>query len=500
MPYDNDLFRMLKDASLFRQQAYLDGAWCGADSGATETVENPANGSRIGAVPNMGEAETRRAIVAASAAFHGWRGLTATERARVLRRWNDLILANRDDLALIMTLEQGKPLAESLGEIDYAASFVEWFAEEGKRAYGDVIPSHLAGRRLIATREPIGVAAAITPWNFPSAMITRKAAAALAAGCPMIVRPATETPFSALALAVLAERANVPRGVFQVVTGKAVAISNALMASPEVRAVSFTGSTEVGRILLAGGAATVKKMSMELGGHAPFIVFDDVDVAAVSGDAIGAKFVTTGQDCLAANRIFVHERVYEAFAADFAARAAKLKVGDGLESGVEQGPLIDERAVEKLERQVADALSKGARLLAGGKRHAHGARFFEPTVLADATPEMEIFREETFGPVAALFRFGDEDAVIRQANDSIYGLAAYVYSADLARAWRVGEQLDYGMVAFNGVKMTGPPIPFGGMKQSGLGREGSRHGLDEYMQLKYFCVAGIDRPALKQAG
>ncbi|MCX7354153.1 MAG: NAD-dependent succinate-semialdehyde dehydrogenase [Alphaproteobacteria bacterium] len=500
MPYDNDLFRMLKDASLFRQQAYLDGAWCGADSGATEAVENPANGSRIGAVPSMGEAETRRAIAAASAAFGGWRGLTATERARALRRWNDLILANRDDLALIMTLEQGKPLAESLGEIDYAASFVEWFAEEGKRAYGDVIPSHLAGRRLIATREPIGVAAAITPWNFPSAMITRKAAAALAAGCPMIVRPAMETPFSALALAVLAERANIPRGVFQVVTGKATAISNALMASPEVRAVSFTGSTEVGRILLAGGAATVKKMSMELGGHAPFIVFEDVDVAATSADAIGAKFVTTGQDCLAANRIFVHERVYEEFAADFAARAAALKVGDGLEPGVELGPLIDERAVEKLERQVADALAKGARLLAGGKRHAKGGRFFEPTVLADATPEMEIFREETFGPVAALFRFRDEDAVVRQANDSIYGLAAYVYSADLARAWRVGEQLDYGMVAFNGVKMTGPPIPFGGMKQSGLGREGSRHGLDEYMQLKYFCVAGIDRPVLKQAG
>jgi succinate-semialdehyde dehydrogenase / glutarate-semialdehyde dehydrogenase len=499
MPYDNDLFRMLKDASLFRQQAYLDGAWYGADSGATEAVENPTNGSHIGAVPNMGEAETRRAIAAASAAFGAWRGLTATERARALRRWNDLILANRDDLALIMTLEQGKPLAESLGEIDYAASFVEWFAEEGKRAYGDVIPSHLAGRRLIATREPIGVAAAITPWNFPSAMITRKAAAALAAGCPMIVRPATETPFSALALAVLAERANISRGVFQVVTGKATAISNALMASAEVRAVSFTGSTEVGRILLAGGAATVKKMSMELGGHAPFIVFDDVDVAATSSDAIGAKFVTTGQDCLAANRIFVHEHVYEKFAADFAARAKALKVGDGLEPDVELGPLIDGRAVEKLERQVADALAKGARLLAGGKRHARGGRFFEPTVLADATPEMEIFREETFGPVAALFRFRDEDAVVRQANDSIYGLAAYVYSADLARAWRVGEQLDYGMVAFNGVKMTGPPIPFGGMKQSGLGREGSRHGLDEYMQLKYFCVAGIDRPALKRA-
>ncbi|MHB1218917.1 MAG: NAD-dependent succinate-semialdehyde dehydrogenase [Alphaproteobacteria bacterium] len=489
MPRDSDLFRMLKDASLFRQQAYLDGAWCDAESGAVAAVENPADGRRIGAVPDLREAETHRAIAAASAAFASWRVWTATERGRLLRRWSDLILANRDDLALIMTVEQGKPLTESLGEIDYAASFVEWFAEEGKRAYGEVIPSHLTGRRLIATREPIGVAAAITPWNFPSAMITRKAAAALAAGCPMIVRPAAETPFSALALAVLAERAEIPRGVFQVVTGKATAISNALMASPDVRAVSFTGSTEVGRILLAGGAATVKKMSMELGGHAPFIVFEDVDVAATSTAAIGAKFVTTGQDCLAANRIFVHERVYEEFAADFAARAAMLKVGDGLEPGVELGPLIDERAVEKLERQVADALAKGARLLAGGKRHAKGGRFFEPTVLADATPEMEIFREETFGPVAALFRFRDEDAVVRQANDSIYGLAAYVYSGDLARAWRVGEQLDYGMVAFNGVKMTGPPVPFGGVKQSGLGREGSRHGLDEYMALKYFCIA-----------
>ena len=500
MPYDNDLFRMLKDASLFRQQAYVNGVWCDADSGETESVENPADGSRIGTVPNMGAVETRRAIAAASAAFAQWRGLTATERARALRRWNDLILANRDDLALIMTLEQGKSLAESRGEIEYAASFVEWFAEEAKRAYGEVIPSHLAGRRLIATREPIGVAAAITPWNFPSAMITRKAAAAMAAGCPMIVRPSPETPFSALALAELAGRAGLPKGIFQVVTGDAVAISNALMESAEVRAVSFTGSTEVGRILLAGGAATVKKMSMELGGHAPFIVFDDVDVATASSDAIGAKFVTTGQDCLAANRIFVQDGIYDAFAADFAARAAALKVGAGLEPDVELGPLIDARAIAKLERQVADALSKGARLLTGGKRHARGGLFFEPTVLADATPEMEIFHEETFGPVAALFRFRDEDEVVRQANDSIYGLAAYVYSVDLARAWRVGEQLDYGMVAFNGVKMTGPPVPFGGVKQSGIGREGSRHGLDEYTAIKYFCVNGIDRPALKRAG
>lgn len=493
MSRDKPLAMTLGDGSLLSERALVGGEWTNADSGAATPVLNPADGRRIGTVPDMGEGETRRAIAAAAAAFPAWRARTATERGRMLRRWHDLILGNRDDLSAIMTAEQGKPLAESLGEINYAAEFVEWFAEEARRTYGEVIPSHLEGRRLIATREPVGVTAAITPWNFPSAMVTRKASAALAAGCTMIIRPAQETPYSALALAVLAGRAGIPPGVLQVVTGRAEPIAAALMASPEVRGVSFTGSTEVGRILLAGGAATVKKMSMELGGHAPFIVFPDADTSAAARDACGAKFVTTGQDCLAANRIFVHEQVAGRFADEFASHAGALKVGDGFEPGVRIGPLIDERAVVRLERQVADALSKGARLLTGGRRHRRGGRFFEPTVLADATPDMLIFREETFGPVAALFRFSDEDEVVRMANDSVFGLAAYVYSGDLARAWRVGGRLDYGMVAINCVKMTGPAIPFGGVKQSGLGREGSRHGMDEYLAFKYYCMAGIDR-------
>jgi succinate-semialdehyde dehydrogenase len=477
----------LNDPRLFREQAYIGGKWTAATDGKVIHINNPATGARLGVVPALGAAETEAAIAAAAQAFPAWRKLLPQERAARLRRWYELMIEAQADLALLMTLEQGKPLAEAEGEIAYAASFIEWFAEEARRVNVEGITPHLPNRQMSVRREPIGVVAAVTPWNFPSAMITRKAAAALAAGCPIVVRPASETPYSALALAELAERAGIPAGVFSVVTGPAQPIVDALLASRTVRALSFTGSTEVGRKLLAGGAPTVKRMSMELGGHAPMIVFPEVDLEDAGAGAVAAKFQTSGQDCLAANRIYVHASIYERFVERFAAYVKDLRVGNGLEEGVDVGPLMHERAVEKCAAHVADAEAKGGRVPTGGERL--GGCFFAPTVIADASDDMLIASEETFGPVAAVFRFESEDEVIGRANDTIYGLAAYVWSNDLSRVARVTAALEYGMVAVNCVKMTGAPIPFGGVKQSGLGREGSRHGLEEFTELKYVCIA-----------
>ncbi len=478
------------DKELVRGQLYVDGRWRDSSDGGLFPVRNPANGDWLGSVAAAGESETHEAIEAAQRAWPAWRALTPDERGRLLRKWGALMRAASADLSVIMTLEQGKPLAEARGEIEYAASFLDWFAEEGRRAYGETIPSHLTGRRLMTTRQPIGVVAAITPWNFPSAMITRKAGAALAAGCPVIVRPADETPFSALALAALAERAGLPAGVFSVVTGDARTIAQALTTSEIVRAVSFTGSTEVGRTLLRQCADSVKRVSLELGGHAPFIVFDDVDIAAAARLAVSAKFQTSGQDCLAANRILIQRRRYAEFVDHFVELTRALRVGNGLDPGVDIGPLISQRAVARCERQIHDAIAKGASLRFGGGRHSAGPLFVTPTVLADTTPDMLIHREETFGPVAAILPFDNEQEAIEIANDTIYGLAAYICTHDLDRALRVSDALDYGMVAINTDRFTGPPIPFGGIKQSGLGREGSRHGLDEYLELKYICIAG----------
>ncbi|MEO3435514.1 NAD-dependent succinate-semialdehyde dehydrogenase [Inquilinus sp. CAU 1745] len=482
----------LSRPDLFRQSAFLAGEWVDGPKDAAVAVTDPATGATIGHVPGLGAPETERAIAAAAEAYGPWRRLLAKERAAILRRWGDLMLAHKEDLAVLMTLEQGKPIDESRGEIDYAASFLEWFGEEAKRLYGDTIPSHLSGSRMSVTREPVGVTAAITPWNFPSAMITRKAGAALAAGCPMIVRPASETPFSALALAVLAVEAGVPEGVFSVLTGPARAIAGTLTASPVVRKISFTGSTEVGRILLAQSAETVKKVSMELGGHAPFLAFDDSDLEAAVAGAVAAKFATTGQDCLAVNRLYVQDGIHDAFVARFADAVAALKVGPGLDPSVDQGPLMSESAVAKCEAHVADALAKGAKAIVGGKRHELGGTFFQPTVLTAVTEDMAIANEETFGPVAPILRFTDEAEGIARANDTVYGLAAYAYSRDVARVLRVSEALEYGMVGINTPKFTGAPIPFGGVKQSGLGREGSRHGLDDYTELKYVCIGGVN--------
>ncbi|WP_263771735.1 NAD-dependent succinate-semialdehyde dehydrogenase [Propionivibrio soli] len=483
----------LKDAGLFRSQCYVDGIWTNADQGGTLTVRNPATGEELGAVPRMGGDETRRAIAAAHAALPGWRAQTAAARGKLLRRWSDLMLEHRQDLARIVTLEQGKPLAESDGEIAYAASFFEWFGEEGKRAYGEIIPTHMADRRLLVTREPVGVCAAITPWNFPAAMITRKAGAALAAGCTIVVKPASQTPFSALALAALAEKAGLPRGVFNVVTGSAQAIGDELCANPLVRKLSFTGSTETGSRLIAQCAPTVKKLSMELGGNAPFIVFDDADLDAAVTGAIASKYRNSGQTCVCANRLLVQDSVYDVFAEKLSATVAALQVGNGLEAGVAQGPLIDEAALKKVESLVADAVQKGARVVRGGRRHALGGTFYEPTILADATPAMRLAREELFAPVAPLFRFRDEKEAVAMANDTEYGLAAYFYARDIGRIMRVSEQLEYGMVGVNTGIISTAIAPFGGVKSSGLGREGSRHGLDEYLEIKYVCLAGIDR-------
>lgn len=439
----------LKDPSLFRQQAYIDGQWQGAASGETFEVRNPATGGLVGTVPAMGAAETRQAIDAANAAWPAWRKKTAKERAAILRKWHDLMMEHADDLALILTTEQGKSLAEAKGEIGYAASFLEWFAEEGKRVYGDTIPTPASDKRIVVTKEPVGVCAAITPWNFPSAMITRKVGPALAAGCPIVVKPAEATPFSALAMAVLAERAGVPAGVFSVVTGNPKAIGGELTSNPVVRKLSFTGSTAVGRLLMAQCAPTVKKVSLELGGNAPFIVFDDADLDAAVQGAIASKYRNSGQTCVCTNRFYVHERVYDAFAQKLAAAVGQLKVGRGTEPGVTQGPLINEAAVLKVEAHIEDALAKGAHVAAGGKRHALGHGFFEPTVLTGVTPAMKVAKEETFGPVAPLFKFSSDEDVIRMANDTEFGLAAYFYSRDIGRVWRVAEALEYGMVGVN---------------------------------------------------
>ncbi len=481
----------LKDPRLLRQQCYVNGEWLDADNRSRFDVTNPADGSVIGSVPNMSAAETRRAIEAANAAWPGWRAKTAKERAAILRHWNDLILANQDDLAVLMTTEQGKPLAESRGEIVYGASFVEWFAEEGKRIYGDTIPQPQPDKRLVVIKQPVGVCAALTPWNFPNAMITRKVAPALAAGCVVVIKPAEQTPFSALALAELADRAGIPKGVFNVITGDPIPIGGELTSNPIVRKLSFTGSTEVGRLLMQQCAATVKKISLELGGNAPFIVFDDADLDAAIEGAMASKYRNTGQTCVCANRILVQDGVYDAFAEKLAAKVKTMKVGSGLEAGVVQGPLIDSAALAKVEEHIADALAKGARVVTGGKRHALGGTFFQPTILVNVNPNMKLSREETFGPVAPLFRFKSEDEAIRMANDTEYGLAAYFYTRDIGRAWRVSEALEYGMVGINTGLISNEVAPFGGVKQSGIGREGSKYGIEEYLEIKYLCMAGM---------
>jgi len=483
----------LKDPSLLRQQCYVDGQWCDADSGETCAVTNPATGEKIGTVPKMGAAETRRAIAAADAAWPAWRAKTGKERSAVLRKWNDLMLANADDLALIMTVEQGKPLAEAKGEIGYAASFIEWFAEEAKRVNGDTMPSPWPDRRIVVIKQPIGVCAAITPWNFPAAMITRKAGPALAAGCPMVLKPALATPYSALALAVLAERAGVPPGVFSVLTGSSGAIGGEMTSNPTVRKLSFTGSTEVGRVLMQQCATTIKKLSLELGGNAPFIVFDDADLDAAVEGAIASKYRNAGQTCVCANRLYVQDGVYDKFAQKLVAAVEKLKVGNGVEPGVVQGPLIDAAAVAKVEQHIADALAKGGRLLTGGKRHALGQTFFQPTVIADTTPDMMVAHEETFGPLAPLFRFKTDAEAIALANDTEFGLASYFYARDIGRVWRVAEGLESGMVGINTGLISNEIAPFGGVKQSGLGREGSKYGMDDYLVIKYLCMGGLDK-------
>ncbi|MGW8394771.1 NADP-dependent succinate-semialdehyde dehydrogenase [Pseudoduganella sp. HUAS MS19] len=481
----------LKDPSLLRQQCFIAGQWCDADGGATISVTNPATGETLGSVPKMGAAETRRAIEAANAAWPEWRRTPAKTRAAILRKWNDLILANADDLAALMTAEQGKPLAESKGEIAYAASFIEWFGEEAKRVAGETLASPWPDKRVVVTREPIGVSAAITPWNFPAAMITRKAGPALAAGCPMVVKPAELTPFSALALAVLAERAGVPAGVFSVITGSSREIGGEMTSNPIVRKLSFTGSTAVGRLLMEQCAPTIKKLSLELGGNAPFIVFDDADLDAAVEGAIASKYRNAGQTCVCANRIYVQDAVYDSFASKLVEAVRKLKVGNGADEGVTQGPLIEEKAVAKVEEHIADALGKGARLLLGGKRHELGHSFFQPTVLADVGADMLVAREETFGPLAPLFRFKTDEQAVALANDTEFGLAAYFYSRDIGRIWRVAEGLESGMVGVNTGLISTEVAPFGGVKQSGLGREGSTHGIDDYLTIKYICMGGI---------
>jgi succinate-semialdehyde dehydrogenase/glutarate-semialdehyde dehydrogenase len=481
----------LKDPDLFRQANCIAGEWVQADSGKTISVRNPSTGEVIGEVPAMGAAETRRAIEAAQAAFAGWRALLAKDRAAILRRLNDLMLASTDDLAAIMTAEQGKPLAESKGEIAYAASFIEWFAEEAKRIYGDTIPQNAKGRRILVMKEPIGVFAAITPWNFPAAMITRKAGPGWAAGCTGVIRPASQTPFSALALAVLAERAGMPPGVCNVITGPSRETGGELTSNPLVRKLTFTGSTEVGRTLLAQCAPTIKKTSMELGGNAPFIVFDDADLDAAVQGAMASKYRNTGQTCVCANRILVQDGVFDAFAQKLKVAVEALKVGDGMEPGVTQGPLINSEAVRKVEEHIADATAKGASILTGGKRHARGGNFFEPTILADVPHGAQVFREETFGPVAPLFRFRTEEEAVKLANDSEFGLAAYFYARDVGRIFRVAEALEAGIIGINEGIISTEVAPFGGVKQSGLGREGSKYGIEDYLEIKYLALGGI---------
>ncbi len=481
----------LSDMKLFRQAAYIDGGWVEARAGSAIDVDNPATGDVIGIVPKLGAAETRTAVTAAARAFPAWRSTTAKERAAFMRRWFDLMMANQEDLARLMTIEQGKPLGESRGEVAYAASFLEWFGEEAKRVYGDTIPSPTRDKRIVVIKQPVGVVACITPWNFPLAMITRKAGPAIAAGCTVVLKPASQTPFSALALAELAERAGLPKGVLNIVTGPAEAIGGELTSNPDVRKLSFTGSTAIGKLLMAQCATTVKKISLELGGNAPFIVFDDADLDAAVEGAIASKYRNTGQTCVCANRIYVQDTVYDAFAQKLSAAVGKLKPAPGFEDGATQGPLIDDRAVAKVEEHIADALAKGAKVVTGGKRHALGGRFFQPTVMTGVNSSMLVAQEETFGPVAPLFRFNTEDEVITQANDTPFGLAAYFYGRDIGRVWRVAEALETGMVGVNTGIISTEVAPFGGVKESGLGREGSKYGLEEFLEIKYVCLGGI---------
>ncbi len=479
----------LRDGKLFRQAAYIDGQWIEKDK--TIDVDNPATGEVLGTVPNLDASDARRAIEAAHRAFPGWRAKTAKERANVLRRWFDLMMANQEDLARLMTLEQGKPLAESKGETAYAASFLEWFGEEAKRVYGDTIPQHQPDKRIVVIKEPVGVVACITPWNFPLAMITRKAGPAIAAGCTVVLKPASQTPFSALALAELSERAGLPKGVLNIITGPAKEIGGELTSNPLVRKLSFTGSTEVGKLLMAQCASTVKRLSLELGGNAPFIVFDDADLDAAVEGAVISKYRNTGQTCVCANRLLVHDSVYDAFAEKLAVAVRKLRPASGLEADATQGPLIDDRAVDKVEEHIRDAKAKGARVIVGGERHKLGGRFFEPTILTDVTPAMLVAREETFGPVAPLFRFKTDAEAIALANDTEFGLAAYFYGRDIGRIWTVADALEYGIVGINTGIISTEVAPFGGMKQSGIGREGSKYGMEEFLEVKYLCIGGI---------
>jgi succinate-semialdehyde dehydrogenase/glutarate-semialdehyde dehydrogenase len=481
----------LSDSRLFRQQCYIDGAWVDADSGETIDVTNPATGEKLGTIPKAGAAETRRAIDAANAAWPAWRAKTAKERSVILRKWFELMMENQEDLGILMTAEQGKPLAEAKGEVGYAASFIEWFAEEGKRIYGDTIPQHGADKRIVVIKEPVGVVAAITPWNFPAAMITRKAGPALAAGCPIVIKPATETPYSAFAMAELADRAGVPKGIINVITGKSGEIGGEMTSNPIVRKLTFTGSTEVGKILLEQCAGTVKKVSMELGGNAPFIVFDDADLDAAVLGAMASKYRNTGQTCVCANRIYVQDGVYDEFLSRFSQAISAMKVGDGLKGETQQGPLINMSAVEKVEEHLKDAVDNGARVVIGGKRHELGGTFYEPTLVADVTQKMKVAREETFGPLAPVFRFKSDDEVVQWANDTEFGLAAYFYSRDIGRIWKTAEKLEYGIVGINEGIISTEVAPFGGMKESGMGREGSKYGIEDYTETKYLCMGGI---------
>jgi succinate-semialdehyde dehydrogenase/glutarate-semialdehyde dehydrogenase len=481
----------LKDPTLLRQQCYVDGAWLDARSGKTVEVTNPATGTVLGTVPSVGADETRAAIEAANAAFPAWAARTAKDRAALLRKWYELMLAHADDLAVLMTAEQGKPLAEAKGEVVYAASFIEWFAEEAKRVYGDVIPGHQPDKRIFVLRQPVGVVAAITPWNFPAAMITRKAGPALAAGCTFVCKPAMQTPYSALAMAELAHRAGIPQGVFNVITGPASVLGAEMTSNPVVRKLTFTGSTEVGKKLMAQCAGTLKKVSLELGGNAPFIVFDDADLDLAVQGAIASKYRNTGQTCVCANRLLVQEGVYDAFVAKLVEAVRQLRVGHGLEGPTEQGPLIDDKAVAKVEEHIADALAKGGKVALGGKRHALGGTFFEPTIITHVRPDMLVAREETFGPVAPIFAFATEADAVRMANDTEFGLASYFYTRDLARALRVAERLEYGIVGLNTGLISTEVAPFGGVKESGMGREGSKYGILDYTELKYLCIGGI---------
>jgi len=487
----SSIAEQVKDARLFREACYLNGEWVKAKSGGAISVDNPATGEIIGTVPKLGAAETREAIEAAEKAFRAWSKKTGKERAAVLRKWFDLMIENQEDLAKLMTLEQGKPLNESRGEVVYAASFLEWFGEEAKRIYGDTIPGHQADKRIVVIKQPIGVVACITPWNFPLAMITRKAGPAIAAGCSVVLKPAAQTPFSALALAELAERAGVPKGVFNVLTGPAKEIGGELTSNPIVKKLSFTGSTEIGKVLMAQCAGTVKKLSLELGGNAPFIVFEDADLDAAVEGAVSSKYRNTGQTCVCTNRLLVQESVYDAFAEKLAAAVKKLRPAFGLDAGATQGPLIDDAAVVKVESHIRDAKEKGAKVLVGGHRHTLGGRFFEPTILTDVTPAMAVAREETFGPVAPLFRFKNDAEAVALANDTEFGLAAYFYGRDIARVWRVAEALEYGIVGINTGIISTEVAPFGGVKESGLGREGSKYGIDDYVEIKYLCFGGI---------